>query len=47
VFSSLSLLLKLFLTLGLFTDYDCDNDDSTLSKEQSFGAPSSHSQWFY
>jgi hypothetical protein len=44
VFSSLSLLLKLFLTQGLFTDSDCDNDDSALSKEQSFGAPGSQSQ---
>jgi hypothetical protein len=47
VFNSLSLLPKLFLTLGLFADYDCDNDDSTLSKEQSFDALGSQSQWFY
>jgi hypothetical protein len=47
VFSSLNLLLKLFLTLGLFADYDCDNDDSTLSKEQSFNALGSQSLWFY
>jgi hypothetical protein len=44
VFSSLSLLLKLFLTPGLFADYDYDNDDSALSKEQSFNALGSQSQ---
>jgi hypothetical protein len=38
-FSSLSLLLKLFLTLDLFADCDCDNGDFVLSKEQSFDAP--------
>ena len=39
-FSSLSLPLKLFRAPDLSTDSDCDNDDSTLSKELSFDVPS-------
>ena len=38
-FSFLSPLLRLFQALGLFTGYDCDNDDSILSKELSFDVP--------
>ena len=38
-FSFLNPLLRLFQALGLFTDYDYDNDDSVLSKEQSFDVP--------